>query len=81
MKAGGAPLALNPNERLNYFINLTKAQIVVLGQEHADLLSDTNVTLVTVNAALMSELHHVEQPLDLVSPDDTAFVIFTSGST
>ena len=85
IKAGGAPVALNPDfplERLMHIIHFTRAHIVVVGTDLRGVIEDPALTIVGVDWDLLSTLP--SRSVDFhssVQPNDAAFVLFTSGST
>ncbi|OBT71601.1 hypothetical protein VF21_09534 [Pseudogymnoascus sp. 05NY08] len=85
LKAGGAPLGLNPEfprERLLHLIEVTTASVLLCGSELVDLLSCASVKTVVVDRAFVSNLSsdalHSEHP---PNPTNIGLVVFTSGST
>lgn len=87
LKAGGACTALDPEyprARLEALIEETKAKVAVVSPAHADLLEGRVPHLVVVDQDSVSQMDHAAGSRiaqSTVEPNNTAFVVFTSGST
>jgi amino acid adenylation domain-containing protein/non-ribosomal peptide synthase protein (TIGR01720 family) len=88
MKAGGAYVPLDvshPKDRRVEIIQQTKAKIVLTSELHADLWTDIEATALVVSATSMKTLQLLHSMTDWssseVTPLNTAYVMFTSGSS
>jgi non-ribosomal peptide synthetase component F len=85
LKAGGACAALDPeypHSRLESLIKDTGAQVVIASPSHSSLFEGLVPQVVVVDETVFNmgdtEFGSLESP---VTPNNTAFVVFTSGST
>ena len=85
LKSGGACVPLNPSHPkvwLDLMIKETNAKILLTSTSHAHLLEGSIEKAVPVCPSLLNDLEEVEGYPDVgVSPENAAFVLFTSGST
>ena len=87
LKAGGACTALNPafpETRLAGIIKDTGAKIIVAAPSHASLLQSLGPLIIVVDQESLSKMEYIPESnishID-TQPSNTAFVVFTSGST
>lgn len=88
LKAGGACVAIDashPRQRIHAIIRLAKISLILTSATNVDLLGESDVELVEIPASLAkgygpdnAELVKFESRSE---PDDSAFVVFTSGSS
>ncbi|WP_052713157.1 non-ribosomal peptide synthetase [Pseudoalteromonas rubra] len=84
LKAGGAYVPLDPDypqERLAYMVEDTGLSVVLTQQKVAGILSDFNVTPVLLDDASQFAGYPISNPDVTLSPDNLAYVMYTSGST
>ncbi|WP_162197954.1 non-ribosomal peptide synthetase [Pseudoalteromonas rubra] len=84
LKAGGAYVPLDPDypqERLAYMVEDTGLSVVLTQQKVAAMLSDFNVTPVLLDDASQFAGYPISNPDVTLSPDNLAYVMYTSGST
>ncbi|MBX3084838.1 MAG: amino acid adenylation domain-containing protein [Anaerolineae bacterium] len=85
MKAGGAYVPLDPAYPFNrraLIIKTAEIQYVITLQALADSLPEADLTLIRLDAdADQIARHPVENPPYRLTPDQLAYVLFTSGST
>ncbi|HIB76250.1 MAG TPA: non-ribosomal peptide synthetase, partial [Flavobacteriales bacterium] len=85
LKAGGAYVALDPaypNERLAYMIQDANVQWILMEEGLGACLSDTTVQRILVEKDWVDiGLCPQENLLPLATPDDLAYLLYTSGST
>ncbi|PYH49275.1 acetyl-CoA synthetase-like protein [Aspergillus saccharolyticus JOP 1030-1] len=84
LKAGGVCVPLNvtyPLERAHYVVSHVKALVCLSSARCAKIFNGCHVDVVLVNH-ITFDGHIVDPPrLPTVTPDDAAFVMFTSGTT
>ncbi|MCF2907163.1 amino acid adenylation domain-containing protein [Pseudoalteromonas sp. DL2-H2.2] len=84
LKAGGAYVPLDPDypqERLSYMVEDTGLSVVLTQQKVAGILSDFNVTAVLLDNASQFAHYPISNPDVALTPDNLAYVMYTSGST
>ncbi|WP_125780724.1 non-ribosomal peptide synthetase [Pseudoalteromonas rubra] len=84
LKAGGAYVPLDPDypqERLAYMVEDTGLSVVLTQQKVAGILSDFNVTPVLLDDASQFAGYPISNPDVVLSPENLAYVMYTSGST
>lgn len=86
MKAGGAFVPLNPDHplrRRQRLVTALKAPLILVSPATADACRGMDVPLVAVTASAISSLppQRASDPEHAAAPGDTAYVLFTSGST
>ncbi|ALU45886.1 hypothetical protein AT705_23465 [Pseudoalteromonas rubra] len=84
LKAGGAYVPLDPDypqERLAYMVEDTGLSVVLTQQKVAGILNDFNVTAVPLDNASQFANYPVSNPDVALTPDNLAYVMYTSGST
>ena len=86
LKLGGACLFLEaswPRSRIDFMIESVEAVIVIADPQHSSLFQGEALTLLPLSPALLEEITMLSKPLSLppVDPHNSAFVMFTSGST
>lgn len=84
LKAGGVCVPLNdtyPLERAQYVVKHVGADICLSSTGCAKIFDNCAVDVVFVNKSLTANNTTAPPTLPVVSPDDAAFVMFTSGTT
>lgn len=84
LKAGGACASLGPDQpikRLHAIIQDTGASVVLCSPKFATLFQDLSLAVISVDAKLLEDMQDTTPVHSNVKPSDTAFVVFTSGST
>lgn len=88
LKAGGACVALDPShpeQRIHAIIRLANIGFILTSASNVHLLRQTNVDLVEIPACLAKgsgpDTAELKQFEGRSMPDDSAFVVFTSGSS
>jgi amino acid adenylation domain-containing protein/non-ribosomal peptide synthase protein (TIGR01720 family) len=91
LKAGGACVALNPSHPLNRLegiLRKTEAKVMLTDESHSSMFSGTIDNIVTVTPELLDgevinglKTKFTASANSLASPQNPAFVVFTSGST
>lgn len=85
LKAGGACTAIDPTHppgRLQRILDATRATVVLTVPKHEKLFSGFELVVVSVPGAVRSGSLRLEKRImRRARPHDTAFVVFTSGST
>ncbi|KAH8811061.1 hypothetical protein F5884DRAFT_668438 [Xylogone sp. PMI_703] len=85
LKAGGACIALDaqhPVARLQKIVQDAGSQHIIAAPQHVSLCQTLAPTVVSVDASFVYSLPEKQQaPVTSVTPQDPAFVVFTSGST
>src|SRR5207248_10432421 len=83
LKAGGAYVPLDPafpGERLRFMIDDARLAIFVTQEEIAAPLDQSDAVLVKLDSDLIAR-ESVENPLSNLTPNNLAYVTYTSGST
>ena len=86
LKAGGAFVPLDPGHpesRLKYLIDSVNAKVVLCSPQHEKKFASTAAKAVTVSSKTINLLPKEQSALSLptVTPDNAAYIIFTSGTT
>ncbi|RZM81335.1 hypothetical protein C3B51_09160 [Pseudoalteromonas rubra] len=84
LKAGGAYVPLDPDypqERLAYMVEDTGLSVVLTQQKVAGILNDFDVTPVLLDDASQFASYPISNPDVVLSPENLAYVMYTSGST
>ncbi|OIW29072.1 acetyl-CoA synthetase-like protein, partial [Coniochaeta ligniaria NRRL 30616] len=85
LKAGGACTAIDPTHppgRIQSILDATRATVVVTEPKHEKLFSSSELVVVSVPRAVHTVPLRLEKGVPRrAKPHDTAFVVFTSGST
>ncbi|KAJ6787140.1 hypothetical protein PWT90_05370 [Aphanocladium album] len=86
MKAGAASVILDssqPEDRLQTIVNQTKSTVILSSIKSHDLASRLSLgrLAIPVDGAFFTSLVECPEPLPIVSPTDSIYVVFTSGST
>jgi len=88
LKAGAAYVPLDPNypvERLRYMMQDASPKVVLTGEPLKEMLSRTDVRVVSIDVALAEVGHTPRENLSAtesrVSPENLVYAIYTSGST
>lgn len=82
LKAGGAYLPIDPEypvERINYMLSDSRVR-VLLTQQHLDKITVTGVEVVAIDDEALYLLN-AEDWTDTSTPEDLAYVLYTSGTT
>ncbi|TVY44055.1 Nonribosomal peptide synthetase [Lachnellula occidentalis] len=84
MKAGGAFVPLDhthPEGRLQQFIDDVDAKVVLCSRQNYEKISAVSKLAVVVDRGSMHQLDKTPTVHPIVSPDNVAYAIFTSGTT
>jgi len=84
LKAGGVCVALNPQHpkrRLEGIIRDTEAHVVIVAPNYISLFEDMVHHVIAVDTAIFENFPTQVQSLPVTKPTNSAFVVFTSGST
>ncbi|KAL4819990.1 hypothetical protein BDW67DRAFT_181698 [Aspergillus spinulosporus] len=86
LKAGGACVPLDPSHppaRIQEVASRCEARLILAAPHLVERLPDCNATVIAVTGALMQSLPNPPSnfQIDIVKPENAAFVPFTSGST
>ncbi|KAJ3499460.1 hypothetical protein NLG97_g303 [Lecanicillium saksenae] len=86
MKAGAASVVLDssqPEDRLQTIINQTESTVILSSTKSYDLASRLGHgrLATSVDKAFFTSMDELVEPLPTVSPADSIYVVFTSGST
>lgn len=85
LKAGGAFTPLDPNHpthRHQEIISQTNATLVLASSQYASRWKDTDLAVIEIGPTTMSQLPQQVRPVSSgVTPENTVYVLFTSGST
>lgn len=84
MKAGGAFVPLDhthPEGRLQQFIDDVEAKIVLCSRQNYKKMAGISKRTLIVDQSTMDQLDKAPTVLPIVSPDNVAYAIFTSGTT
>lgn len=87
MKAGAGFVSLDPShpvDRLSFIIEQTEAKVVLGGASRISCVDGLVERQITVDDAWFYDHRNIPNTMSLkptVSPDDIAFLLFTSGST
>lgn len=86
MKAGGAFVPFNPDhplQRHQRLVTVIKARLMLVSPATADTCKGLKIQQVSVTASFISSLPELtsDQDQKKASPNDVAYVLFTSGST
>lgn len=87
IRAGGTCVALNtshPKSRIAYLAQSVKAKIIVVGNyDHAEIFKEMDLNAIVVEKDLKRPNGNISKSRSRMrqTPDDAAFVVFTSGST
>ncbi|MFN6517006.1 MAG: non-ribosomal peptide synthetase [Nostoc sp. CreGUA01] len=85
LKAGGAYIPLDPNypvERLNFILSDSQASLLISNQEILEKLSlfSDKIVCLDVHKDEIAQ-QSLENPINIYSSDNLAYIIYTSGST
>ncbi|CAG8962444.1 hypothetical protein HYFRA_00014075 [Hymenoscyphus fraxineus] len=85
LKAGAGFVPLNPDhpeERLRDIVDQMQSHIILVAPQYQTLCQNLVETVIPVSQRSISQLlaYH-EKPKTMVTPNNTAYVLFTSGST
>ncbi len=85
LKTGSPYLPLDaeyPPERLRFMLEDAQAKFLILTEETKNAVGETSCKIVNLQTeAAKIESHSAENPRRLIFPDETAYVLYTSGST
>ena len=84
MKAGGAFVPLDhthPQGRLQQFIDDVDAKVVLCSRQNYEKISAVSKQALVVDRGIIDQLDKTSTVLPIVSPDNVAYAIFTSGTT
>ncbi|KAL1925065.1 uncharacterized protein VTP21DRAFT_4719 [Calcarisporiella thermophila] len=85
LKAGGAYVPIDaafPRDRIEYILNDAGCSIVVTTKDAVNAIPDTeSYLIITIEAFMYSLPDNITKPTDLSTSDDTAYIVYTSGTT
>ncbi|PHH65592.1 hypothetical protein CDD81_2027 [Ophiocordyceps australis] len=84
LKAGAAFVPLNPDHpltRRKQLVDVLESPLILVSEATQQSCQDMNLPLVTISEACVSRLPQCTSKRDYPSSQDTAYVLFTSGST
>jgi len=84
LKAGGAYVPLDPSyprERLAFVLEDTQARVILIQKELEAKLPDHQAAVVYLDGVSEEQTDVRERPVTGVTPDNLAYVMYTSGST
>ncbi|KAL3421182.1 hypothetical protein PVAG01_07627 [Phlyctema vagabunda] len=85
LKSGGACLSLDPShpvDRLRSLVSTVEGNIILVAESHKSKFIDSVDVIITVDEELFNWLPNAHRPLaKSTSPDNLAFLIFTTGTT